>query len=149
MNELIICPMTEADIPALCQADGGETTENRECFERYFFWQQEQKDCVFLLAFLEGQLAGHLFVFYHDCPGGAEGVDLPRLADLRVFEPFRKQCIASALLKAGEQVASTVNDRAFLTVAPDDPMRQAYERRGYVPDGEENEDLVMVKTLKR
>lgn len=149
MSELVIRPMEQGDIAALCLADGGETPENRECFERYFSWQQEMGDCVYLLAFLDGQLAGHLFVFFHDCPGGAEGVDMPRLADLVVYEPFRKQGIASALLKAGEQMASTVNDRAFLTVDPDDPMRQAYERRGYCPDGKENEDLVMVKRLEK
>ena len=148
MSELMIRPMTEGDIPALCFADGGETPENRECFERYFYWQQQMKDCVFLLAFSDGQLAGHLFVFYHDCPGGAEGVDMPRLADLRVFEPFRRQGVGSALLKAGERVAITMSDYVFLTVDPDDPMRQAYERRGYYPDGEENEALVMVKKLK-
>lgn len=148
MNKLMIRPMTKADIPALCQADGGETPENRECFERYLAWQEQAKDCVFLLAFLDGLLAGHLFVFYHDCPGGAEGMDLPRLADLRVFEPFRRRGIASALLKAGERVASVLNDRAFLTVDPDNPMRHAYERRGYYYNGEENDDLVMVKRLK-
>lgn len=148
MSELVIRPMGEGDIPALCRAEGGETTENRECFERYLYWQQQLNDCVFLLAFFDGQLAGHLFVFYHDCPGGAESVDMPRLADLRVFEPFRRQGVGSALLKAGEQVASTINDHAFLTVDRDDPMHQAYERRGYYPNGKENEALVMVKKLK-
>ncbi len=148
MKDLIIRPMTEADITALCLADGGETPENRECFERYLTWQEQAKDCVFLLAFLDGQLAGHLFVFYHDCPGGIEGVDMPRLADLRVFEPFRRQGVGSALLEAGEKVACSICDRAFLTVDREGPMRQAYERRGYSPDGQENEALVMVKKLK-
>ena len=77
MKDLIIRPMTEADITALCLADGGETPENRECFARYLTWQEQSKDCVFLLAFLDGQLAGHLFVFYHDCPGGREGATCP------------------------------------------------------------------------
>ena len=76
MNKLMIRPMTKADIPALCQADGGETPENRECFERYFYWQQQLKDCVFLLAFLNGQLAGHLFVLYHDDPSLGQGMEL-------------------------------------------------------------------------
>lgn len=148
MNGLVIRPMTEDDIPALCIADGGETPENRECFERYLVWQEQAKDCVFLLAFLDGRLVGHLFVFYHDCPGGAEGIDLPRLADLRVFEPYRRQGVGRALLRAGEQVACRISDHAFLTVEPEHPMRQVYERRGYSADGKEDEDLVMVKRLK-
>ena len=56
--------------------------------------------------------------------------------------------MGSALLKAGEKVACGICDRAFLTVDREDPMRQAYERRGYSPDGQENVALVMVKKLK-
>lgn len=147
MAQFIIRPMTATDILALCQADGGETPGNRECFERYLAWQEQAKDCVFLLAFLDGQLTGHLFVFYHDCPGGAEGVDMPRLADLRVFEPFRRQGVGSALLDAGEAVAKSVSKRVFLTVEPDSPLRQTYERRGYRYLGEYGDDLALIKQL--
>ena len=91
-----------------------------------------------------------MFVFYHDCPGGAEGVDMPRLADLRVFEPYRRQGAGRALLEAGEALAQTVCDRVFLTVGPGEAqtyVQQLYTNRGYVPFGEEGDSLVMVKEL--
>lgn len=147
MTELVIRPMEQADIALLCAADGGETPENRECFERYYIWQQEKKDCVILLAFLKQQLAGHLFVFYHDDPSLGQGPDMPGLADLHVYEPFRGIGVASALLTAGERLAGTVSDRVFLTVQPDLPIKQAYERRGYQYFGEYGDDLALVKHL--
>lgn len=147
MKDLIIRPMAEADITALCLADGGETPENRECFERYLCWQEQAKDCVFLLAFLGGQLAGHLFVFYHDDPSLGQGMDLPRLADLRVFEPYRRRGVGRALLEAGEAVAKTVSDRVFLTVEPDAPIRQTYERRGYRFFDRYGDEAALIKQL--
>lgn len=62
MTGLVIRPMKQADIPALCRADGCETPAGLECFERYFAWQQEG-ECVFLLAFLNGALTGLVCVF--------------------------------------------------------------------------------------
>lgn len=152
MSELVIRPMTEGDIAALCIADGGETPENRECFERYLTWQDQAKDCVFLLAFLDGQLAGHLFVFYHDDPSLGQGMDLPRLADLRVFEPYRRQGVGRALLDAGEAVAKTVSDRVFLTVDEEENkgfLGRFYASAGFVEVKELRweQTLVMIKTL--
>ena len=147
MKDLIIRPMTETDITALCLAYGGETPENRECFARYLTWQEQAKDCVFLLAFLDGQLAGHLFVFYHDDPSLGQGMDLPRLADLQVFESYRRQGVARTLLEAGETVAKTVSDRVFLTVEPDAPIRQTYERRGYRLFDRYGDEAALIKRL--
>lgn len=147
MTGLMIRLMECTDVVALCAADGGETPENRECFERYFYWQQEG-ECAFLLAFFNEQLAGHLFVFYHDVPGGREELDIPRLADLLVYMPFRHRGVAQALLERGEQLASTVCDKVFLTVEPENPIRQAYERRGYRYFCEEADELVMVKQMR-
>lgn len=147
MNGIHIRPMQQADIALLCAAEGGETPDNRECFERYLQWQQEQKDCAFLLAFLNGQLAGHLFVFYHDCPAGTEGVDMPRLADIHVYESFRRRGIAKALMNEGERLAQAISDHAFLTVSPEEEpfLQRMYTDRGYHPDGVEGDQLVMVK----
>lgn len=147
MSCLAIRPMEEADLPALCRAEGSETTEGRECFARYFAWQQEG-GCVFLLAFVNEALAGHLFVFFHDAPACRPDLEMSRLADLLVYEPFHGQGIASALLLAGEARARTFCDCAFLTVGPDLPIRQAYERRGYTFFGFEGDDAVLVKRLK-
>ena len=147
MRDLVIRPMKAEDISALCAAEGGETPDNRACYERYLTWQEQDRDCAFLLAFEEGRLVGHLFVFYHDTPDGREDLDIPRLADLRVWEPFQRRGIAAALMKAGEQLAGLVCDRVFLTVRPDAPIRQAYARRGYRPFGEEADELVLVKRL--
>lgn len=147
MTGWVIRPMARTDVAALCAAAGGETPENRECFERYFHWQQEG-DCVFLLAFFNGQLAGNLFVFYHDAPGGREELDLPRLADLLVYAPFRLLGVAWALMEQGEKLAGTVCDQVFLTVEPGNPIRQAYERRGYRYFCEEADQLVLIKQLR-
>jgi len=148
MSELIIRPMTEADIPVLCLADGGETPENRECFERYLGWQEQDKDCVFLLAFSQGQLAGHLFVFYHDCPSGREGIDLPRLANLLVYPDFRNRGVAKKLMMEGERLAAAFCDRVFLTAVSNSAVEQTYERWGYRPFEAAGDEVVLIKQLK-
>lgn len=149
MNALQIRPMEKTDIPLLCRAEDCETPEGLECFARYFSWQQSG-ECTFLLAFLNGHLAGHLFVFYHECPCCAENVDMSRLADLLVYPEFRSQGIASVLLEEGERLAGTVSTHAFLTVDPDDPqafLQSLYTHRGYEICGREGDDLVMIKQL--
>lgn len=87
-------------------------------------------------------------MFFHDAPAEAQAADMARLADLRVFAPFRGQGIASALLQAGEAQAKTVANSVFLTVQSDLSMRLAYERRGYIFSGLEGEELVLIKHLK-
>jgi len=149
VSKIIIRPMIQADIALLCAADGGETPEGLECLERYFSWQQSG-ECTFLLAFLSGQLAGHLFVFFHDCPGYTEDADMPRLADLLVYPAFRSKGIASALLEEGERVAKAAGPHAFLTVDPSSSqgfLQAFYTRRGYFVSGMEGDDLVMMKQL--
>ena len=149
MSNIIIRAMTQADIPFLCRAEDSDTPEGRECFERYFSWQQNG-ECTFLLAFLNGHLAGHLFVFYHDHPVGPDSMDMSRLADLLVYPEFRSQGIASVLLEEGERLAGTVSTHAFLTVDPDDPqafLQSLYTHRGYEICGREGDDLVMIKQL--
>lgn len=149
MTALQIRSMEMSDIPLLCRAEDSETPDGLECFERYFSWQQNG-ECTFLLAFLNEQLAGHLFVFYHDCPACAEQADMSRLADLAVYQPFRRKGIASALLEEGERLAKAVSTYAFLTVDPNDPqpfLQAIYTRRGYQICGSEGDDLVMIKKL--
>ena len=149
MNALQIRPMEKTDIPLLCRAEDCETPEGLECFARYFSWQQSG-ECTFLLAFLNEHLAGHLFVFYHECPCCAENVDMSRLADLLVYPAFRSKGIASALLEEGERVAKAAGSHAFLTVDPNSSqgfLQAFYARRGYFVSGMEGDDLVMMKQL--
>ena len=137
MSEIIVRPIGTDEIPALCEAEGDKSKENVEYYRRYLNWQQEG-ECAFLIAFLDGQIAGYVFVLFRDRWGSMAQARQPGLADLNVFPWNRRRGVGNALLEKAEMIAAQYGDTLHLDVHVTAHAGQAlrlYFRRGYLPDG--------------
>ena len=137
MKNIEIRPVQEYEIPALCEAEGDKSEENFQYYQRYLTWQNEGK-CTFLIALLNGEIAGYVFVLYQDRWGSMADARQPGLADLNVF-PWHRRCgVGNALLEKAEEIAAQHGDTLHLDVHMTAHAGQAhrlYFRRGYMPDG--------------
>jgi len=64
--------------------------------------------------------------------------DLPCVIDLFVFEKYRKNGIATALMDIAEKIAKEHSDKVYVDVCLNSaygPAQRLYVKRGYVPDG--------------
>ena len=137
MNNIDVRPIRDDEIVALCEAEGDKSEENIKYYERYLNWQREG-ECTFLIALLNGEIAGYVFVLYQDRWGSMADARQPGLADLNVF-PWNRRCgVGNALLEKAEEIAASYGDSLHLDVHVTATAGQAhrlYFRRGYLPDG--------------
>lgn len=137
MNQIEVRPIRDDEIPALCEAEGDKSDDNIKYYERYLTWQKEG-ECTFLIALLDGEIAGYVFVLYQDRWGAMADARQPGLADLNVF-PWNRRCgVGNALLEKAESIAAQHGDTLHLDVHVTAHAGQAhrlYFRRGYLPDG--------------
>lgn len=137
MNNIEVRPIRDDEIVALCEAEGDKSEENIKYYERYLNWQREG-ECTFLIALLNGEIAGYVFVLYQDRWGSMADARQPGLADLNVF-PWNRRCgVGNALLEKAEEIAASYGDSLHLDVHVTATAGQAhrlYFRRGYLPDG--------------
>lgn len=137
MNNIEVRPIRDDEIVALCEAEGDKSEENIKYYERYLNWQREG-ECTFLIALLNGEIAGYVFVLYQDRWGSMAEARQPGLADLNVF-PWNRRCgVGNALLEKAEEIAALYGDSLHLDVHVTATAGQAhrlYFRRGYLPDG--------------
>lgn len=137
MNNIEVRPIREYEIPALCEAEGDKSEENFQYYQRYLTWQNEG-ECTFLIALLNGEIAGYVFVLCQDRWGSMADARQPGLADLNVF-PWHRRCgVGNALLEKAEEIAAQHGDTLHLDVHMTAHAGQAhrlYFRRGYMPDG--------------
>ena len=137
MNNIEVRPVRDDEIVALCEAEGDKSEENIKYYERYLNWQREG-ECTFLIALLNGEIAGYVFVLYQDRWGSMADARQPGLADLNVF-PWNRRCgVGKALLEKAEEIAALYGDSLHLDVHVTATAGQAhrlYFRRGYLPDG--------------
>ena len=137
MNNIEVRPIRDDEIVALCKAEGDKSEENIKYYERYLNWQREG-ECTFLIALLNGEIAGYVFVLYQDRWGSMADARQPGLADLNVF-PWNRRCgVGNALLEKAEEIAASYGDSLHLDVHVTATAGQAhrlYFRRGYLPDG--------------
>ena len=137
MNQIEVRPIREDEIGALCEAEGDKSEENFQYYQRYLTWQKEG-ECTFLIALLNGEIAGYVFVLYQDRWGSMADARQPGLADLNVF-PWNRRCgVGNALLEKAEEIAASYGDSLHLDVHVTATAGQAhrlYFRRGYLPDG--------------
>ncbi len=125
------------DIPFICKADNDESEKNIAYLTNQLA-NQEKQECSALLALYNGKIAGHVFLYYKCRWGGLANSDLPCVIDLKVFEKYRKNGIATALMDAAEKIAKKHNDKIYLDVCLNSeygPAQRLYVKRGYVPDG--------------
>ena len=137
MNNIEVRPIRDDEIVALCEAEGDKSEENIKYYKRYLNWQREG-ECTFLIALLDGEIAGYVFVLYQDRWGSMADARQPGLADLNVF-PWNRRCgVGNALLEKAEEIAALYGASLHLDVHVTATAGQAhrlYFRRGYLPDG--------------
>lgn len=130
--------MNYADIPSICKADQDESESNIAYFRRQLD-HQRNRECSALLAQYNGETAGYVFLYYQCRWGSLAGRGLPSVVDLRVFEKYRRNGIATALMDAAEEIAKGCHHKVYLDVCLNreyGPAQRLYIKRGYVPDGE-------------
>ena len=59
MSEIVVRNIFDDEISALCKAEGNESVDNVQYYERYLNWQKEG-ECAFLIALLDGKIAGYV-----------------------------------------------------------------------------------------
>ena len=76
---------------------------------------------------------------YHKCRwGGLAGHNIPGVADLIVFEKYRRKKIATMLMDAAESIARQHCNKIYLDVCLNSdygPAQRFYIKRGYIPNG--------------
>lgn len=134
---LEIRKMSYADIDLICMADN----DLSDAFKHYLRNQlenQKKNECDALIAFYNGEAAGHLFLYHHCRWGGCKNQNLPSVVDLKVFPKYRNLGIASKLMDQAEDLARKYADRIYLDVCLNSEYGAAqrlYVKRGYLPDG--------------
>lgn len=129
--------MTYNDIPLVCKADNDESESNLIYLKNQLDNQNKQ-ECSALLALYNGEIAGYVFLYYKCRWGGLANCNLPCIIDLIVFEKYRNNRIATALMDMAERIAKKHNNRIYLDVCLNSeygPAQRLYAKRGYVPDG--------------
>ena len=137
MNDILVRQIHDDEIPDLCKAEGNESEDNVKYYERYLNWQREG-ECSFLIALLNGRIAGYVFLLYKDRWGSMANQGIPGLADLWVFPECRGHGAGNALLEEAERIAAQHSDILHLDVhvtAEAGAAHRLYFRRGYMPDG--------------
>ena len=125
------------DIPLICKADNNES-ESNVAYLRKQLDNQKKQECSALLALYNSEIAGYVFLYYKCRWGGLANSGLPCVIDLIVFEKYRKNGIATALMDIAEDIAKKHNNKVYLDVCLNSeygPAQRLYVKRGYVPDG--------------
>lgn len=125
------------DIPLICKADN-DKSESNIVYLRNQIENQKKQECSALLALYNGEIAGYVFLYYKCRWGGLANCDLPCVIDLIVFEKYRKNGIATALMDIAEKIAKKHSNKVYLDVCLNSeygPAQRLYVKRGYVPNG--------------
>lgn len=125
------------DIPLICKADNDES-ESNIVYLRNQLENQKKQECSALLALYNGEIAGYVFLYYKCRWGGLANCDLPCVIDLIVFEKYRKNGVATALMDIAEKIAKKHSNKVYLDVCLNSeygPAQRLYVKRGYVPNG--------------
>lgn len=137
MNTIDVRVMTQNDIALICEAADDAGEENVSYFERQLA-NQDKQECTALIALCDGEVAGHVFLYYKCRWGGMANCNLPSVVDLVVFEKYRKKGIATKLMNIAEEIAKEYGSKIYLDVCLNSeygPAQVLYIKRGYVPDG--------------
>ncbi len=125
------------DIPHICKADNDES-ESHVNYLKNNLQNQDEGLCLALIAFFNGRVAGHVFLYYECKWGGLKNQGLPGIVDLIVFEPYRRNGVATELMDYAEKEAEKHSSKIYLDVCLNSdygPAQRFYIKRGYVPDG--------------
>lgn len=110
----------------------------RNIYEKYLIEQSNKRRCVFV-AKIKDKFCGYVTLKWQSSYPHFSSTNTPEIADLNVLPIYRKQGIASQLIKACEQLAkkqgyATIGLGVGLTADYGNAQR-LYSRLGYSPDG--------------
>ena len=132
-----IRPMRSEDVLNICRADSDESDGFKEYLQKHIE-RQGKGECAALVADYDGNIAGHVYVYFQCRWGGMKNQGLPAVVDLKVFRQYRGHGVGSALMDEAERIAGQYSDVVYLDVGLNKEYgiaQQMYVRRGYVPDG--------------
>ncbi len=105
-------------------------------YDRYYE-EQEKDQRVVLLAFYNGEFAGHVNIIWKSEYPSFAGQHIPEISDLIVLADLRRRGIATALVDKAERIIFRYFPAAGIGVgmyADYGPAQRMYVLRGYVPD---------------
>lgn len=126
------------DIPQIAQAFeelGWDKPASQ--YERYLM-EQALEVCDVYVAFIEGQFAGYLAIYWKSPYESFREQNIPEIVDFNVLPKFRRMGIGSQLMDQAESAIARVSPRAGIGVGmtPEyGAAQRLYILRGYVPDG--------------
>jgi GNAT superfamily N-acetyltransferase len=134
---ILIRTIKKADIE-LITASRAVTDNNRPAglFDRYYK-EQEEGERVVLLAFYDGEFAGHANIILKPAYPAFAEKGIPEINDLFVIANYRRRGIATALVDEAEKRIFKCSTFAGIGVgmyADYGPAQRMYVLRGYVPD---------------
>lgn len=106
-------------------------------YERYLM-EQAYEVCDIYVAFVDGQFAGYLGIYWKSIYEPFREKNIPEIVDFNVLPKFRRLGIGSKLMDHAERAIAKVSPVAGIGVGmtPDyGPAQRLYILRGYVPDG--------------
>lgn len=129
--------MTREDIIPVCKADDDMSDDFIEYLE-FQLKNQDNGECSALIALCDGEVAGYVYLYYNCRWGGCKNQGLPSIVDLKVFDNYRRNGVASQLLDAAERIAKKYAAKVYLDVGLNRSYGAAqilYIKRGYIPNG--------------
>lgn len=136
-SNITVRKMNHEDISFICKAGHDESVEIKIYLKRQLI-NQENRNCIALLALYNNEIAGYVFLYYKCKWGGLANCNIPGIVDLIVFERYRKKGIATVLMDIAEKIAKEHCDKVYLDVCLNSdygPAQRFYVKRGYIPDG--------------
>lgn len=89
-SNITVRKMNHEDISFICKAGHDESVENKIYLKRQLI-NQENRNCIALLALYNNEIAGYVFLYYKCKWGSLANCNIPGIVDLIVFERYRKK----------------------------------------------------------
>lgn len=137
--KLRITPMQEKDIKRLHAAFVAQGwTKPLDILKGYYQRQTDGELQVYVARGEKSLPFGYAVLLPGTKEGPFKGMDMPMVSDLNVFEPYRRQGVASCILKAMEKdcIAKGKNICLGVGLHPGyGAAQRLYVISGYIPDG--------------
>lgn len=132
-----IVPVLNADVEAITALFAREYYASLEEAIAHFA-DHIGGDGASFLAYVEGTWAGFITIRWVSHNPDFRANKIPLIHYIEVFQPFRRQSIASRLMEVAEDLIATRATKVGITVGLTEEYggaQRLYAKRGYLPDG--------------